>query len=194
MSDLAHWIRRNAPAGATTHYTGVPAPGQIVALKCQGQWRACRVIEVGTRSGEPAVRVRPMRLDQHPDPVKAASEDRHYRWPDRCIWHELPEHYPVCRICDELMPCRHVVAEHHGKVALDRMARYETPGVCPSCRQPVTVRQASRTFEPNLHVPGGPPVTFHLRKACATGQDGALAYEQKIRKLPTHTTHQETRP
>ena len=180
------------PFGATVHYGGRPEPGDIIAAGNPGEWAAWRVIEIKEVNEHTAVRVRSMTLDVHPDPVTAASEDRHLRWPERCRWVSLPEHYPVCRICDHLVPCRHVVLESQGEAALERMARYETPGVCPACRGPVTQRQASRTFDLNLHVPGGPPVTFHLRKMCAGGDDGALAYEQKINRA-RQDTPQETR-
>lgn len=194
MTDLQYFIRLGRPAGADTHYGGIPEPGTIIAVKRGENWGAWRVVETGTVNGETAVRVRPMRLDGHPDPVRAAATDRHFSWPNRCIWYELPEHYPVCRLCSELVPCRHVVLEHQGKVALDRMDRYDMPGVCPACKGPVTQRQASRTFDVNLHVPGGPPVTFHLRKACAMGEDGALAYEQKVNKSSVAAREAEERP
>ena len=123
-----------------------------------------------------------MHLDRHPDPVKAASEDVHRGFPMRSRWIRLPEHYPICHQCLELSPCSHSLTEARVEEQVARMRRYDVTGVCPACRQPVSERQARRTFDVNLVVPGGPPVTFHLRSSCAQGEDGALRYEQAVNR------------
>ncbi|AOE44342.1 hypothetical protein SEA_EYRE_62 [Gordonia phage Eyre] len=93
-------------------------------------------------------------------------------------WPRMDDHYPICGVCRDLMPCQHVVidtiADHSGKT----FDRYNTPGVCPSCCEPVTHRQRSITFDRNLYALG--PVTFHLRKTCrpeANDYDRAVHHE-----------------
>lgn len=93
-------------------------------------------------------------------------------------WDVYPnEHYPVCVACHEPMPCREEMARREGESAMRKMNRYTTPGVCPACNEPITSRQRSLiTFDENVKVPGGPPVTFHLRGGC---RGGAIDYEKK---------------
>lgn len=45
-----------------------------------------------------------------------------------------------------------------------------------ACAEPVTARQKCLSFSENLEVPGGPPVTFHLRSRC---NYSAVKYEQR---------------
>ncbi len=75
------------------------------------------------------------------------------------------------------MPCQHVVidtiAEHSGKT----FERYGTPGVCPSCQEPVTRRQRVITFERNLYGLG--TVTFHLREKC---RHAAFEYDREVHR------------
>jgi hypothetical protein len=85
-------------------------------------------------------------------------------------------HYPVCATCGEPVPCREKQVAHEEERLAKDAARYEMPGVCPDCSEPVTQRQKSITFEDNIEVPLGPPVTFHLRGQC---WDGAMRYEQR---------------
>jgi hypothetical protein len=108
-------------------------------------------------------------------PIK---EDRIIRiWPYRNCWYVYPnEHYPVCASCQEPMPCREREAERIATQVMDDLARYETPGVYPSCREPVSSRQKAITFPVNVKIPGGPPVTFHAgRGAC---QYAATEYQK----------------
>lgn len=114
-----------------------------------------------------ALRLRPVELADHPDPVKAASGDRHIASARHHSWHRYPtEHYPVCASCAEPLPCREELGRKHAEDAVTRMGRYELAGVCPACEKPVSARQKSITFGENLEVLGGPPVTFHLRRQC----------------------------
>lgn len=168
-----------------------PEAGEILARKIHedDHPKPWRVISITDRehSDHPGVtfwvmRMRPMHLDSDPDPVKAASEDVHWGIARRSKWVRLPEHYPVCHQCFELCPCSHTVTEKRVEEQVTRMRRYDVPGVCPACRNPVSERQSSRTFDINLVVPGGPPVTFHLRSSCAQGEDGALRYEQAVNR------------
>lgn len=93
-------------------------------------------------------------------------------------WRVYPdEHYPVCAQCHEPMPCREEMGRREGEKAMRQVNRYSTPGVCPACNEPITSRQRLlMSFEDNIEVPGGAPVTFHLRAEC---RGGAIRYEQR---------------
>lgn len=86
------------------------------------------------------------------------------------------EHYPVCAQCAEPLPCREVMARDNAEAAAKKTARYEMAGVCPACNEPVTTRHKAITFDENLEIPGGAPVTYHLRRDC---RGGAIGYEQR---------------
>lgn len=87
------------------------------------------------------------------------------------MFDRLHEHYALCIHCGELSPCRDRMAERQAEKQTAHMSRYETPGVCPACMEPVTHRQARETF-PNIYVPLGEPVTFHAgRRACRYAMD-----------------------
>lgn len=124
------------------------------------------------------VTLRPPWRHDHPDPVVQRREDRSVTaLPGRTIWHVVTsEHYAVCVRCQEPMPCRHRHAKHVAAQHMARLARYEIAGSCPACREPITDRQQSITFTENLELPGGPPVTFHLRGRC---RGEAEQYEQR---------------
>jgi hypothetical protein len=63
--------------------------------------------------------------------------------------------------------------------------RYMMPGVCPACNEPITSRQkAIVTFDENIEIPGGPPVTFHRRRGCL---GGAIGYEKRWAKADPAT-------
>ena len=92
----------------------------------------------------------------------------------------LDEHYPVCNLCQELVPCRHMTTEQQvsaGQAKLDRLMSL-TVDSCWGCSEPITRRQKSIGFEgENLLLPGGPsPVRFHTRKGC---HGEAADYETK---------------
>lgn len=89
----------------------------------------------------------------------------------------LPEHYAVCVTCGEIPPCADAWAEKVAEHATEWAARFETPGVCPACQEPVTRRQESVRFEENLHVPFGPQVVFHKRRKCLAS---AVSYDQSV--------------
>lgn len=113
------------------------------------------------------------------DDPKLRRHDRHLRVPGgrRVMWAVYPdEHYPVCAQCGDPTPCRERSAKWEAEEAVKKMGRYETAGVCPACQEPVTRRQKTLTFPDNLEIPGGPPVTFHLRSDCWSG---AMRYEQR---------------
>lgn len=87
------------------------------------------------------------------------------------------EHYPVCAACGEPVPCREAKASEITEAASKKADRYSIPGVCPNCQEMITARQKAVTFDENLHVPFGPPVTFHAgRREC---RYYAADYEEK---------------
>lgn len=173
----------------TRHIYGCPAVGDVVALNHEvwrvveirdlppEQWRDADRLRSGKHKPQVA-RLRPARLVNHPDPVKAKSEDEHYGTLHVWSWdvYPDPEHYPVCACCGEPMPCRAEVGRKTAQEAVEHMGRFEVDGVCPACSEPVTKRQKSLTFSENLEVLGGPPVTFHLRGKC---HYSAMKYEQR---------------
>lgn len=114
-------------------------------------------------------------------------------------WVYRDEHYPVCGTCGEPTPCRERLGMRVAEQAMAQMARYEQPGMCPSCREVVTTRQKSWTCPDNLEIPGGPPVTYHVgrlgcRWAATEYEKRWVALDPKTRRprwsCPGHvTTH-----
>lgn len=96
----------------------------------------------------------------------------HLQGADNTYWHVLPEHYWVCRRCQEIPPCRHVHNEAVMERATERMEKEMAilPGVCHGCREPISKRQKSFTFPgANLIRPdlGDNSAIFHTRNDCA---------------------------
>lgn len=182
--DGSYWF----PLGTRSLF-GAPDVGVVVAFQHQA-WRVIALRPLpreqwrdedryASRKNPPqVVRLRPMRLVDHPDPVKAASEDVHYGSLHIHSWDVFPdpEHYPVCACCGEPMPCRAEVGRKMAQAAVKDMGRFEAAGVCPACGEVVTARQKALTFADNLRVIGGPPVTFHLRRQC---WGDAMTYEKE---------------
>lgn len=91
--------------------------------------------------------------------------------PNNYYWHTLPEHYPICRMCKEIPPCRHVHNERIMDRAAEKMDRDMAilPGVCHGCREPISKRQKHFTFPgANLIRPdlGDHTAVFHTRGDC----------------------------
>lgn len=171
-----------------------PEPGRLVAYD-HAVWRVIEVNPVpadlwtehdhqAVRGVKPAYRnvaepavvvIRPVQITS--DDVKARNHDKHLRHHSFTTWYVYQdEHYPVCALCGEPPPCRERMGQRFATRELDRMTRFENPGVCPACEEPVTGRQKSLTFADNMEIPAGPPVTFHLRGKCWTA---AAQYEQQ---------------
>lgn len=124
--------------------------------------------------------VRPVEITG--DDPRARDRDLHLssRGASGTTWWVYPnEHYPVCGTCQEPLPCREVLAVDEAAAAIAEMSRYESPDVCPACNQLVALGQHRRTFDVNLEIPGGPPITFHLRQKCFRA---AYAYEMRYRR------------
>ena len=180
-----HWF----PLGTQRLYSE-PKPGQFIAFD-HAVWRVIEVNSIPTdlwtdedrqraklRKGtEPrAVVLRPARITGE-DP-RARDHDRHFAHRPGYTWEIYPtEHYPICAQCHEPLPCRDQEAQREAERSMKHLERYLMPGVCPCCQEPVTSRAKSRTFEENVEMPGGPPVTFHIgRSNC---RYDAAAYEKR---------------
>lgn len=92
------------------------------------------------------------------------------------------EHYPVCATCGEPVPCRDQLQAEQARQAVERMSRYEDPGLCPHCQEGFGPRQQTRTFGTNIEIPGGPPVRFHMRRGC---QHAAERYAKRCGEQST---------
>lgn len=111
--------------------------------------------------------VRP--IDVTSTDVRARDHDKHFRVGGErtaTLYLYTDTHYPICAECHEPLPCRDQMAEQVSTKAAEQMVRYEVPGVCPACSEVVTHRQRSQTWPDNAVIPGGPPITFHLRGKC----------------------------
>lgn len=173
-----------------------PAVGQVIAWR-HGAWR---VIESGPVSQvdwtdedrEQLARLKPEYVSRSipwrivARPVRITADDPRSRDHDVHLslrarsfsgFDAYPnEHYPVCAVCGEPLPCREEMARETAEKEADRADRYSMPGVCPACSEPVTQRQKTVTFDDNIRALGGPPVTFHKRSQCI---GSAIRYEQE---------------
>lgn len=151
------------------------------------QWTADdheRVRQYGPEAAPYHVVLRPAHITS--DDPRARDHDKSYSIRSSSFrWYVYPdEHYPVCATCGDPMPCREQTASDEAVAEMKHMARFETPGVCPACQEPITGRQKSRAFHENMIVPLGPPVTFHTRAGCYRD---LLLYEDKwVAADPAH--------
>lgn len=141
----------------------LPEPGDIVTWGDFKPWVVIDIREGVPHKDNPGAQYTVYRM--RPVGVDGNKQDIHRGWVHGGPT-VLNEHYGLCVHCGELLPCRALMAERAAKTAAERMARYDTPGICPECAEPVTHRQERETF-PNIVVPAGPPVTFHAgRRKC----------------------------
>jgi hypothetical protein len=140
-------------------------PGMILAY----DHAVYRVIE---RHPKPEDETYPWRLILRP--IAITGDDPRDRDHDRAIkvingWRcytFATDHYPICAKCQEPLPCREQMAAQESAKAAESLDRYSAAGVCPACAEPVRERQKVITWQENVVNPFGPPVTFHLRRAC----------------------------
>lgn len=182
------------PPSSHTVDTGRLEPGMIVVF----QHKPYRVLEVRERAhanwpdayrdawvrqGRPdpdTWRYRPRIFVLRPEDDPEAAHVN-LQGPNCARWYVLPEHYPICRLCKEIPPCRHVHNERIMQRATAKMDRDMAlmPGVCHGCREPITRRQKSFTFPgPNLIRPdlGDDTAAFHTRQSCA---GAAKSYDER---------------
>jgi hypothetical protein len=150
-------------------------PGDIVPY----DHAVYRVVETRVREDHPerpnVVTLRPIEVVA--DDPRSRDHDRHIGTIPYFTWYTYPDlHYPICSTCSEPLPCREQMAVDLSEQAAERFERFTLAGVCPACSEPVSQRQKSMTWEDNAVVPGGPPVTFHLRRAC---RESARRYEMQ---------------
>lgn len=184
MTDLPYRWR---PLGTQPQWD-VPEPGRVVAID-HAAWRIIEVRPVPVTELDDDERaisathrpsyviVRPARITGT-DP-RDRDKDRHLKAPVSCQWDVYPDdHYPVCVRCGQPVPCREIMAVRETATAAKAADSFSLPGVCPACCEPPTVRQKAVTFEVNLRVPLGPPVTFHSgRREC---RYEASKYEKEL--------------
>lgn len=157
------------PDGADHWRQRSPMVGDLIPF----EHAVYRVIEAVDRSEGFPDDPKPIRLrvlPVHIDPATVATgDDRVLRMSAsrKAWWDYYPdEHYPICAKCREPLPCREQMASKIAAESAAHFDRYTMPGVCPGCGEPVTQRQKTVTWEDNAVVPGGPPVTFHMRRKC----------------------------
>lgn len=187
------------PLGTSTEYAGDLTPGQLVAHE-HAVWRVVDVNPVpehdwSDREREAVEKISRMYAPHHVvlRPASITSDDPRSRDCDRSYrsrganWHVYrDEHYPICGTCHEPLPCREKKTKQVAAAASRDLNRYVMPGVCPACEEPITSRQKTLTFEMNVKMPGGPPVTFHARGQC---RRWAIDYEEDLAKQdPTYRT------
>lgn len=91
-------------------------------------------------------------------------------------WQLLPEHFTVCRLCNELPPCRHVETERTITAEVGKAERLMAipRGACLGCGETITSRMKATRFPgPNLWRPdwGTDSAVFHARQQeeCSNG-------------------------
>lgn len=179
-----HWT----PMGAVDRPQ--PQPGALLPF----EHRVWRVVAAEARRDDDGsdlwhVRLRPVDADDSADPVEAARTEVGLVSGATFRWATYPDgHYPVCAECREPLPCRERMAKRVSAYEANRLDRHSHPGICPECLEPITQRQQSVTF-PNVIVPGGAPVTFHLRRRCRAS---AQYYEERAVRLDPGWTRQLT--
>lgn len=190
-----HWF----PHGAREQFER-PGVGSLVATRravfrvveyrpyYEDQWTDQERERVQRRGPEYApchIILRPPHIKGDDPRVRDFDESYSIRDPGRMNWWVYPdEHYPLCGTCGEPSPCREREAGRETDMALRWMARFEDPAKCPGCLKTVTTR-ARRLTLPNVIVPLGEPVTFHLSRDRCMGE--ARDYERRLAEVdPTY--------
>lgn len=168
----AAWIPQGAIGALATHL----ARGDTVAIDTPStRYEAWRVLEAESHNdGTYSLTVEQL----GPNATTPAQRFRATfpRWPSRLIW-LLPEHYPICSCCQQLIPCRQVQADQHYAALIAAAARFENPSMCPACGDPISKGQKTYTFDTNLYSPLTPTVVFHARQRC---EDAAIRYDRAV--------------
>lgn len=98
----------------------------------------------------------------------------------------LPEHYSVCRLCNEIPPCTHATTEETIENEMEKTERLMAipRGCCLGCGEPITSRMKATRFPgPNLWRPdwGTDSAVFHARSRDECS-DSRRAYERQWKK------------
>ncbi|MCL8016896.1 hypothetical protein [Streptomyces sp. AS02] len=114
---------------------------------------------------------RPLNLVMRPADQPSA-EPSHWTVRGNRPFYVLPEHYSVCRLCNEIPPCNHVTTEamvDHEMANTERLMAIPA-GCCLGCGEPITSRMKAVRFPgPNLWRPdwGTDSAVFHARENCS---------------------------
>lgn len=160
-----HTVRRRTPPAVGELMPWQHAVWRVVDVRRvpEDQWTDEQRRYFERRGAAPVmVVVRPVAITS--DDPTARAHDLHlstrHSWPEWWVYRD--EHYPMCGTCGEPTPCRESLGMRIAEQAMAQLARFEQPGVCPNCAEPITARQKSWTCPDNLEIPGGPPVTWHV--------------------------------
>lgn len=148
-----------------------PKAGELVAWEFV-VWRVVDVQERDDAARPLILRLRRERGPVHPWEREDADQIVHVvrgAAARTFLFQVVAEPYPVCSCHGDPWPCKQLCTDRQVAAAARalevRLAR-AVPGVCAAGGEPVTVRQRHVVFPgDNLLVPGGPPATFHLRRA-----------------------------
>lgn len=109
------------------------------------------------------------------------AKPKHYAVRASRTFYVLPDHYSVCRLCNEIPPCTHATTEaavNHEMERTERLMAIQT-GCCLGCGEPITSRMKAVRFPgPNLWRPdmGTDSAVFHARESCS---DSVSSYRQQ---------------
>ncbi|MBT2477664.1 hypothetical protein [Streptomyces sp. ISL-94] len=147
------------------------------------EWWVAQVIsgrDMGEQPEKETWEHRPLVLTVRPADEPTAKPTDYAVRADRPFY-VLPEHYSVCRLCNEIPPCTHVTTEaavDHEMQKTDRLMAIRS-GCCLGCGEPITSRMKAIRFPgPNLWRPdmGNDSAVFHSRRNCA---DSMSSYRQQ---------------
>jgi hypothetical protein len=116
---------------------------------------------------------------------QSKSNPQHFVGPADLDRQVLPEHYSVCRLCQELPPCRHEELEREvsNQVAVADELMAIPRGACLGCGETITSRMKATRFPgPNLWRPdwGTDSAVFHARSRVECS-NGVWRYEKQWR-------------
>lgn len=131
--------------------------------------------DMGTQPEKSTWQHRPVVLAIRPADQPTAKATHYAVRADRPFY-VLPEHYSVCRLCNEIPPCTHVTTEASVDLAMRDTERLMAirSGCCLGCGEPITARMKAVRFPgPNLWRPdlGDNSAVFHARRDCADSVD-----------------------
>lgn len=146
---VSRWVEHEAAraAGELTSW-GAPMTAQTEPIRSQWYYRPVNVVV--------------QRVD------RPKSKREHILTSVSSEWQTLPEHYSVCRLCNELAPCRHMETEATVDQEMEKVDRLMAipRGACLGCGETITSRMKGIRFPgPNLWRPdwGTDSAVFHAR-------------------------------
>lgn len=184
--------RNRAPIGARRQYR-YPELREVIALALEANhYKAWRIVNVNPRDdGRTTYHLRPAHMD--PDPNVATDADIHGSLDNTPSIYVLPEDYPVSVKTGEIMPTKETLDAWDEEDRTREHNAFNMPMGCPACGELITQRQHRETFDRNLVVPDGPPVTFHVRAKCwAIGGEYKKAIAEENRALEAFTADADT--